>query len=249
MECIRSAAGPHGAILFVHGILGAPDFFSFLIPDIPRDWALFTITLDGHCATPRDFGAASMKRWKAQVSEAASDLKSRFVRLVIVAHSMGTLFAIEQGVCGNADALFLLNPPLALRPSKRLFLTPIKVYTGRIRPDDVWTNAAVEAYSISDDANPLHYLCWPKRYLELFNEIRKTRPLVCRLTIPVTAIYSVLDEMVSPRSAKLFESLSSATLLLLEESGHYYYTPSDKETIKTALDYSLRSNFLPRGVR
>ncbi len=249
MKCIRNASNTCGAILFVHGILGAPEFFSFLIPDIPQDWALYTITLEGHCSTPRAFGSASMKRWKKQVADAARELKANFGKLVIVAHSMGTLFAIRQAASGNADSLFLLNPPLALRPSRRLFTTPLKIYAGRISSNDIWTNAAVAAYSISQDSNLLHYLGWPMRYMELFAEILKTRPLVSRLSIPVTAIYSSHDEMVSARSSKMFATLSSANIFTLPDSGHYYYAPGDKEKIVQALGYSLRSSCLPSGVR
>lgn len=220
------------AILFVHGILGKPDFFDFLLPDLPRGIAVRSLTLVGHCASPRDFGRASMGQWKRQVDEAVHELREDFTRVIIVAHSMGTLFAIRQAPQGMADALLLLNPPLGLHLSKRLFTNPVKVFLGRISPDDKWAVAARDAYSLAPDTNPLHYLRWPARYLELFAEIRRTRPLVRDIAVPAVVFYSTHDEMVSARTARMFPP-GVTTVDYLTESGHYYYSEADKTKIRS----------------
>lgn len=217
------------AILFVHGILGSPGFFDFLLPDVPQGVAVYSVTLAGHCATARDFGRASMKQWKRQVADAVRRLRSEFSRVIIVAHSMGTLFAIRQAAEGQADALLLLNPPLGLHLSVRLITNPVKVFLGRISPDDKWALAARRAYSIAPDANLLHYIAWPARYLELFAEIRRTRPLVKQISVPTAVFYSAHDEMVSARTARMFPP--GAAIDFLPESGHYYYSPADEAKI------------------
>lgn len=217
------------AILFVHGILGKPDFFDFMLPEVPRGFEMRSITLEGHCATALEFGRASMDRWKSQVADEVRELRSSFSRVIIVAHSMGTLFAIRQAADGMADTLMLLNPPLGLHLSGRLFTNPAKVMFNRISPDDKWAVAAREAYSLEPDSNPLHYLRWPARYLELFVEIRRTRRLVAGIKVPTVVFYSAHDEMVSARMARLFPA--EVRVEHLEESGHYYYSKADKEKI------------------
>lgn len=216
-------------LLFVHGILGKPDYFDFLRPFMPADVRPTSILLDGHGRGPREFAATSMARWRRQVAEAVESLRSTGNRVVVVAHSMGCLFAIDAAVRGEADALFLLNPPLSLRVTRRLLSTPLKVRNGKV--NDARTHAAKAAYSISDDSNLLHYIGWIPRYLELFGEIRRTRSVVKALAVPTRVYLSAHDEMVSPRSSRLFPDRSEIKVRMLPDSGHYYYTDSDRAVI------------------
>ena len=227
----KQSVGGGIAIVFIHGLLGSPEFFDFLIPYVPEDWTVCSLTLKGHCGTVRDFGAASMSDWKKQVKSEVGHLRLTHRRVVVAAHSMGTLFAIREAVEGAADALFLMNVPLALRVTRRLFATPMKVFTGNIDPSDKWTAAAVRAYGTSADRNPLHYLPWIARYMELFGEIGRVRKLGSMLDVPVMAYFSAHDEMVSPSSAKYLGSSHKLVVKLLPASGHYYYAEADKEKI------------------
>lgn len=217
------------AALFIHGILGSPDYFDFLYPYVPDDRAKVSLLLEGHGGSAADFGRASMARWREQVREAVVRLKSSGHRVMIVAHSMGTLFAIENAVDGMADSLFLQNPPLSIHITRRLLTTPLKVVTGKI--DDDLTRAAKAAHSIADDRNPLHYIGWLPRYLELFREIRRVNAIVSRLSVPTRVYLSARDEMVSLRSARAFDPVASASVTILTTSGHYYYSPADRATI------------------
>lgn len=183
-------------LLFIHGILGKPEYFDFLKPYVPDEVRTTAILLEGHGGGPREFAHASMARWRNQVSETVENLGKSGKRLVIVAHSMGCLFAIDAAVKGKADALFLLNPPLSLRITRRLFTTSFKVKKGKI--DDRWTRAAKEAYSITDDPNLFLYIGWIPRYLELFGEIYRMRTVVKNLDVPTRVFLSSHDEMVSP---------------------------------------------------
>lgn len=96
------------AILFVHGILGNREFFNFLMPFVPADWTVENLLLEGHGGTPRDFAKTTMSRWKSQVHRTVLELRRHHQKILIAAHSMGTLFAIREAVEGNADSVFLL---------------------------------------------------------------------------------------------------------------------------------------------
>ena len=216
------------AILLIHGILGTPAHFAPLLPLIPENWSVCNLLLEGHGGSVRDFAAASMAVWKRQVHDAYVMLLSKHRKVVIAAHSMGTLFAIQEAVEIPAAALFLLNVPLCIRPSIRLLRTTWHIYSGRIPPDDVWSLAAQNAYGIERDRNLLHYLGWLPQYLDLFKEIRKTRSLIAHLAVPCCAFLSRGDEMVSVKSAKFLAGNPQITLKILENSGHFYYAaPED----------------------
>lgn len=216
-------------LLFIHGILGKSEYFDFLKPYVPEGIRITSILLEGHGGGPREFARASMEQWRSQVSETVDNLRKSGNPLAIVAHSMGCLFAIDAAVKGKADALFLLNPPLSLRITRRLFTTSFKVKRGKI--DDRWTRAAKEAYSISDDPNLFLYLGWIPRYIELFGEIHRMRTVVKNLDVPTRVYLSSHDEMVSPRSSRTFPHNRKITVTTLPDSGHYYYADSDRATI------------------
>ena len=208
------------AILFVHGIVGNSRCFDFLRPSVPEGWSVTALTLEGHEGNAADFSGASMAQWKRQVTEAVEKLSRECGTVIVAAHSMGTLFALSEGVSGRVAGLFLLNPPMRIRITWRLLMTPVKVMLGLA--SDAVTAAARDAYGISLDRNPLHYCGWPRRYMELFAEIRRTRGIIGEVKCPSRVFIAREDEMVAPSSEKFFDGLPGCEVTLLPESGHYY---------------------------
>lgn len=231
-QYIRYVQGADSAILFVHGILGTPDHFDFLLPLVPSGWSVHNILLKGHGGGVKDFSAASMAGWKQQVHEALQALLRSHSRVVIAAHSMGTLFAIQEAAAGRIAALFLLNTPLRIHITPQLLSTSWKVFRADIRPDDKWALAAYRGYGIAGDTNIMHYAGWAPRYMELFSEIRKTRGMAHGLTVPAQVYLSLHDEMVSVKSGKLFAGNPHVTVKELRESGHFYYSPRDRRILR-----------------
>jgi len=173
-----------------------------------------------------------MTEWKQQVKNALEELSETNNKIIIVAHSMGTLFAIQEAIEKPVEELFLLNVPLKVRVTLRLFRTSWRVFTGNIKPDDKWSLAAQNAYSIERDNHILRYFGWIPRYLELFSEIRKTRKIIGKLQTPSHIYLSMLDEMVSPKCSKLFKDNPCICVKSLQTSGHFYYSPEDQCLMK-----------------
>ena len=115
-----------------------------------------------------------------------------------------------------------------LQVTLRLFRTSWRVFTGNIKPDDKWSLAAQNAYSIERDNHILRYFGWIPRYLELFSEIRKTRKIIGKLLTPSHIYLSMLDEMVSPKCSKIFKDNTCICVKSLQTSGHFYYSPEDQ---------------------
>ena len=227
-EYQRIVEGAPAAVLFIHGIVGTPDHFDQLIPYIPEGISVHNMLLDGHGKTVRDFSHTSMKKWEVQVKETVDRLSMTHERIYIVAHSMGTLFAIEQATrCNRICGLFLLAVPLKLSIKPRMLRNSFQVYRGKFRDDDQEALAARACYGIESDKNPLHYLGWVPRYLELFAKIRSTRRLVKEIAVPCTVYQSFKDEMVSVRAVKYLKDHPHLSVKWLKGSGHYYYTAED----------------------
>lgn len=222
----------NAAVLFVHGILGTPDHFKPFLSLVPPGCTVYSILLKGHGGSVKEFSAASMAEWRQQVHDSLQTLLAAHSRVIIAAHSMGTLFAIQEAICCPSVILFLMNPPLKLRLRFKLLKTTWRVFRGNIKPDDEWSLAARNAYGIERDTHILRYLGWVPRYLELFREIRKTRKLMHKLSARCHAYLSLQDEMISPKSAGFFERNPNADVKILNSSGHYYYSLEDLQLLR-----------------
>lgn len=216
------------AILFIHGIVGTPNHFTDFVSLVPSDVSVCNILLDGHGGSVRDFSRTSMQKWERQVRDAVNELTLSHTEIYIVAHSMGTLFAIDRAIENEAvKGLFLLAVPLKIAPKVRMISNLCKVYFDKIKPDDVVALAAKRCYGIAQDKNPFHYVGWLPRYLELFAKAKETRRKMQLLQTPCVAYQSAKDELVSTASEKLLRQNEAISVVELKNSGHYYYAPDD----------------------
>lgn len=235
-EYKRIAENADKAILFIHGIVGTPNHFRDFLPLVPDNVSIYNMRLDGHGKGVKDFAAASMKKWEEQVGCVITELSSTHKEIYIVAHSMGTLFALEQAIQNpKVTKLFLLAVPLRLFLKPRLFINSMKVYWNRIDPNDPIASAAKNCYGIAADKNPFHYIGWIPRFLELFGKIRKVRKKIKELTTPCFVYQSAKDEMVAKEAQKFLGENPFVTVHVLEKSGHYYYEGGDFAFLKSEL--------------
>ncbi len=227
-EYIKICDGSKTAILFIHGIVGTPNHFNEFIPLIPNTFSIYNLLLDGHGKGVRDFSKTSMKKWELQVSTVVEELSATHNKIYIVAHSLGTLLAIEQAIKNKKISnLFLLAVPLKLSLKLKMFINSLKVYFDKINPDDLEALAAKKCYGIEKDVNPFNYIGWIPRFFELFAKIRRTRVMINGLNTPCSVYQSKNDEMVSKKSIKYLKQNSCITVNELKDSGHYYYDKAD----------------------
>ncbi len=232
-EYIRMIPGATTAVLLLHGIVGTPDHFRDFIPLIPSDWSIYNMLLDGHGKNVEDFAKTSMDIWKVQISGALEELRKEHENIVIVAHSMGTLFSINFAMEDPSKIrhLFLMEAPLRVRPTYLAATTALKVLFNQVTPDDLRTKGAQAAYGIKPDKQLWKYISWIPRYLELLKEIRHTRKMVSKLETPCTAYQSRHDELVSSSSIKILQKNPQIKVRMLHESGHFHLAREDEEII------------------
>ncbi len=232
-EYKRIVKGARVAVLCVHGILGTPNHFRDLVPLIPEEYSVFNIVLDGHCAGVDDFSHASMKAWEKNVSDALCELLSTHGEVYILAHSMGTLLAIEAAMKEKrVTRFFCLSIPIKVGFKLRMLTTMLKMYFGKVNESDVYAYAAKECTGMTLSANPFKYLGFVPRYIELFAKIRQVRKALPSFTTPCVSYQSSLDELVSPKSYAILRRESQVRTEMLEHSTHFYYDSGDLKRIR-----------------
>lgn len=226
---VRIAENRHTAVLFLHGIVGTPDHFRDFYPLIPEHISVYSILLDGHGGTVSDFAHSSMQKWKAQVDSVLETLLSHHDQIIIAAHSMGTLFALQASLQHpeKVRQLFLLAVPLRIRLTPAAAWTSLKVVLNRMGPNDLRAQAARAACSVRQTRKLWKYLPWIPRFVELWQKCRRTRHLLPQIRTPCTVFQSARDELVAPGSVLLLQE-ADIPVILLQKSGHFYYDPEDK---------------------
>jgi len=241
-EYLRLSPDGGVAILFIHGILGSPRHFDFLLPVIPRNWSVRCLLLEGHGKGVQDFSRSSMAAWRAQVTQAVEELSAHHKKVLLVGHSMGTLLAIDQAVVRPeaVTGMFLLAAPLRVFLRPRLLPDLIRVWLNQPKMGNPVSEAFLEACSIRQDWRFWLYLGWIPRFWELLMECRRIRKLLHRLTIPCEAYQSRRDEMVSLRACRDLTPWTNVTVL--DYSNHFYYGPEDRERLILAFIRFCKKN-------
>ena len=240
-EYIRIVEGSDAAVLMIHGIVGTPAHFEEFLPLIPADWSVCNLLLDGHGKGVREFGASSMDKWKTQVAARLEELLETHQQVLIVAHSMGTLFAIRAAVaCPERIAgLFLLNVPMRVHLPPRTIAAALKNAFGRVKPDDKTAVAMKHGCGVQLTPYLWQYLSWIARYVELLREIGSVRKLLPQLTVPTLAFHSQKDELVSNRAVKDLRGHPYITVSKLPESGHFGYEVQDLRLLQAELEKQI----------
>lgn len=240
-EYIRIVHDSKNALLMLHGIAGSPTHFRDLLPVVPETWSVYNILLDGHGGKVTDFSATSMEKWKKQVADTVKKLLENHEKLIIVAHSMGTLFALQAAVDHpeRIAALYLLAVPLRVRVQPNTVAGGVRVALGKTRGHAV-ASAMADDCSIRHDGRLWEYLGWTPRLLELLEEIKRVRGLLPRVRIPCIAFQSEKDELVSVEAAEDLRRNLRFEVVMLKNSGHFAYEKSDTELLRQRLQELLK---------
>ncbi|HWS28689.1 MAG TPA: alpha/beta hydrolase [Clostridia bacterium] len=222
-------------ILFIHGILGTPCHFADFIKRVPEQISVHNILLDGHGETFREFSKSSLSLWKQTVFLKLSRLSMHYENIIIVAHSLGALLAMDFAphFHDKIRQLFLIAVPLkiALRPPA--VFNSFKVMLNRVHPCDKIAAAAKAACSIAPTKNPCKHIAGIPRYLELFSEARRARSAAGSLSLKTVVFQSGRDEIVSMKSCGYLRNNPNVSVRVLPKSMHYYYDETEyKEMIE-----------------
>lgn len=233
-EYIRHTDGDR-VVLFIHGFLGSPEHFKKFIELVPKEYGIYNVLLYGHGGTVKDFSSASMKIWKSQIKEILKELDEKYKEIIIVSHSMGTLFSYSMAIRypEKIKAMLLLGTPLKIGVKWIAFVNSIKSIFGIISDEDEVGKAYNRAHSVKLNLKLWEYIGWIPRYSELFCEAKTGRNNIQNVNVPCFIFQSKKDELVSFKSVKFIPDKENIHLTVLKNSAHFIY---DKEDLKVVLD-------------
>ena len=235
---IRQGSGTD-AVLLIHGIAGSPGHFRDLIPAIPESYTIYNILLDGHSGCVENLSRSSMEKWKAQVRHTLDGLFARHNNIVIAAHSMGTLFAIQSAIDhpDRISALFLLAVPT--RPWVRFstWVTCLQVAFGNLDTSAAQAMSGETALELTPKL--WKYIGWTPRFLELLRECSRVRKKLPLLKVPTQVFQSQIDELVSVRSCDDLKGHPYIQSMVLTGSGHFVYSADDAALLRARLAETL----------
>ena len=232
-EYIRETDNHKLAFLFIHGIVGTPDHFNSIIDIIPDEFSIYNILLDGHGKKIEDFANTSMKKWEEQIDSITNYIFSKYEKIVIIGHSMGTLFAIDiaSRFPKRVEKLFLLAVPLTVFVKPIAVKSSIKAAFDKIDDKDELAVAMKNGAGVELEPKLWKYASWAPRFIELLLKIKDTENILEDLKVPTIAIQSKKDELVTE---KCFETLwlhPNIEAFMINNSGHYFYSEKDLKII------------------
>lgn len=240
-EYIRYIPGAKNAVLFIHGIVGTPNHFRDLMPLVslvPDSWTIHNVLLPGHGGSVEDFGRSSMEIWRSHVQQVYRELAKEHERVLVVAHSMGTLFAVQLALDHpeKISSLFLLAMPM--RPGLRWtgIENVFRVAFDKVRKDCPHEAATRDACGVTVTRKLWKYICWIPRFLELYWEIHETEKRMDKLNVPCIAWQSKKDELVTNHTRRVLERYPAIEIRDLNDSTHFYYTEVDRKAVIQAFE-------------
>lgn len=238
---IRKPENANRALLMIHGICGTPRHFDFLLPAFDQSWAVYNILLDGHGSSVQDFAHSSMEKWKAQTAAMLDLLSSRYDRILVIGHSMGSLLLLRQlphysKICGCV----LFNPPMLPFVRPRMLPQALRLAFGKPKRSDM---QFLRDTSITLSRNLFSYLGWLPRYWELLTLCRQCRKRAAHVPVPSLVYFGTSDELVSIGSKRYFESDPLVQLSVLENTGHFGFTAETERSVLSDIHCFIHSIF------
>lgn len=226
-------------VLFLHGFLGSPEQLAPLETAV-RELGIAThvLTLPGHKGTLSDFLRHGRKDWETAVSDAVRTLSESYSELYLCTHSMGGLLALNafEAHPDRIRGIFALSLPLSIQFSLR----SLRLYHSILsdpKPDDPPEVRAGREFLGVSGLRMHHALRLLPNSLGFCRLQKKGRRILRQSTVPLTAVWSTGDEIVSLRSAAHSRGNPA---ILLTESTHFWYSASEQDVLIRELKEMLQ---------
>lgn len=228
--------GADSLVIFIHGFMGSPGQFSGLAQAVfDAGFSAAGLLLPGHGTTVRDFSASTARGWINHVSAMVEEYGRSFGGIYLVGHSMGGLLALNAAHMPGVRGLFLAACPFVLRglDAHVLKVRGIQAFYPGAHP--------IKAAYLAANGVPLSpAMLWGSHgpAAQLKGLISAAGALLPHIGVPVTAVYSPADEVVSFKSMDILRAgLTNAPLrcVTLASALHAYYPPGDQAVMEAAL--------------
>ena len=235
-------AGEKVLVIFIHGFMGNPRLFDEFAETVRQHGcSAESLLLPGHGGSVKDFESSTAEQWQGYVDSEIERLSRGHPNIRLVGHSMGGLLALNAAVHQSeyVRGVFMIASPFKLAVFRlKANITRIKyIFYRKTHPVKI---AFLENTGIRFSPRIIFHIIKP--FAELRKIMRCTRDVLQDVRVPVTAVYSLSDELTSIKSLEILKSgLSGAQLtqITLLESLHAYFPESERVKIAQALIKSL----------
>ena len=238
----------NGAVLMVHGFLGAGNNFN----DLPErlaglGWYVRVMRLPGHGTSPRDLEHVNADTLIQSVLTELNDLQSTHNRVVLLGHSMGGTLCTLVASQHTVDRLILCAPYFGVTYKKHYILKP-EVWTFISRPILRWVykgDAFIRVNRSEVKDRIVSYRWVPLHGVETLYELGRranSSELLNRITCPVLLIHSRGDEAASPEcSEKAFNAMKSTDkhVVWLKTSNHHIFWDYEHDLVMMEIERYL----------
>ena len=238
----------NGAVLMVHGFLGAGNNFN----DLPErlaglGWHVRVMCLPGHGTSPRELEHVTADSLIQAVFAELKDLQRTHDRVVLLGHSMGGTLCVLVASQHTVDRIVLCAPYFGVTYKKSYILKP-ETWTHIFHPIIRWVykrdafiqvnRSEVKDRIVSYRWVPMHGI---KTLYELGNRASSSEVLN-QVTCPVLLIHSQGDETASPEcSKKAFNAMKSTDkyAVWLKTSNHHLFWDYERDTVMSEIERYL----------
>ena len=229
-----------GAVLFVHGFLGAGNNFATLPDQVAQaGWRVRVMRLPGHGTSPKDLRETTADDLAGAVALEVRALKARHERVVLVGHSMGGALSVLTAAGDEVDGLVLGAPYFGVTHYWYYVLTP-ETWTRIASPFMRWLykgNVVLTVNRREVNRQIVTYRWTPMKAVTVLMEIghRVNGPgILPAVTCPVLLLHGREDGAAEPAAAlAALEKMGSEDRrsVILERSDHQLFWDYDRELV------------------
>jgi len=237
--------GAKSIVLLIHGFMASPKTFESLTKAVyENSYSAAALLLPGHGGTAKDFETGTAEGWQNHVNSEIERFSRDYTEIWLVGHSMGGLLSLGAAIKYSeiVRGVFAIACPLKLA-----YLSPnhIKVRTKQIfaSKDNPIRAAYLEKAGVPQSVEMIWRILKPAT--EVTKLMRITKANLPQVTVPVAAVYSTSDELISIDSADILKEGLTGTeykQTILKDSLHAMYTEHDQAVIEKTLFEFLKRN-------
>jgi pimeloyl-ACP methyl ester carboxylesterase len=234
--------------VLIHGFGAAIDWWDEIAPQLATDHRVISIDLIGHGGTAAPASGYSIPRQAALVAAVLDQLGVD--RVTVIGHSMGgeVATALAERNPARIERMILIDsPPTAdttFTPLTQLYLDPmVGQLLARLQTDDALRRGLEQGFApgfpvpsaFVADLKQLTYTAFRSAHDESI-AYRKAKPPYQRIAAlqpvpPLLAIFGAQDAIVPPATAKLFEHVPGAQVVMIEGAGHSPMVEAPEKTL------------------